>query len=237
MPVSTVGAVLRRSAVPRLCDVDLATRQQLRREANAARYEHQAPGDLVHVDIKKLGRIPDGGGWRIHGRAQGSANSRATTVMRNRTHPVLGYAYLHAALDDHSRLAYVEIHPNEQASTAAAFWSRAHAWFAANGITTKAVLTDNGSCYRSRDFAAALHSTGARHHFTRPYRPQTNGKVERFNRTLLTEWAYNRPYPTDKARTDAVPKWLHMYNHHRTHTAIGGRPPASRVPNLSGQYN
>ena len=237
MPASTVGSVLRRAGVPRLCDVDLATRQQLRRQARGARYEHRAPGDLVHVDIKKLGRIPDGGGWRVHGRGRGSANSRASTAVRKRTHPVLGYAYLHAAIDDHSRLAYVEIHPNEQAATAARFWSRASAWFAANGITARAVLTDNGACYRSHDFAAALATTGAAHRFTRPYRPQTNGKVERFNRTLLTEWAYARPYLSEAARAAALPTWLHLYNHHRHHTALGGLPPASRVPNLSGQYN
>lgn len=225
MPASTVGNVLRRAAVPRLTDVDLATRQQLRRQARAARYEHPEPGDLIHVDIKKLGRIPDGGGWRVHGRAQ------RPNLKRGK-----GYAYLHAAVDDHSRLAYVEIHANEQASTAAAFWSRANIWFATQAITTRAVLTDNGSCYRSRDFAAALSATGTRHRFTRPYRPQTNGKVERFNRTLLTEWAYAQPYPSETARSAALPSWLHMYNHHRHHTALGG-PPASRVPNLSGQYS
>jgi transposase InsO family protein len=224
VPASTVGNVLRRAGVPRLSEVDLATRQQLRRQAAAARYEHHAPGDLVHVDIKKLGRIPDGGGWRIHGRSQRPNNKRGK-----------GYAYLHAAVDDHSRLAYVEIHADEQATTAAAFWTRASSWFTSQGILPRAVLTDNGSCYRSLAFAAALSATNSRHRFTRPYRPQTNGKVERFNRTLLTEWAYARPYPGEAARAEALPTWLHMYNHHRHHTALGG-PPSSRVPNLSGQY-
>jgi transposase InsO family protein len=240
MPASTVGAVLRRAGVPRLSEVDLATRQELRRQAQAARYEHPEPGDLVHVDIKKLGRIPDGGGWRVHGRAVGTVNSSAhrdpsrPRVLSNR--PNLGWAYIHTAIDDHSRLAYCEILPNEQASTAAAFWSRAHAWFTSCGITTHAVLTDNGACYRSREFATALTATQTRHRRTRPYRPQTNGKVERFNRTLLTEWAYARPYRTESARALALPSWLHIYNHHRHHTALGGQPPASRVPNLSGQY-
>jgi transposase InsO family protein len=148
----------------------------------------------------------------------------------------LGYAYIHAAVDDHSRLAYAEILPDEQGSTAAAFWTRAHAWFAAHGVRVQRVLTDNGSCYRSRTFAAALSATAVTHKRTRPYRPQTNGKAERFNRTLLTEWAYAKPYPSESARRQALPGWLHIYNHHRHHTAIGG-PPATRVTNLTGQYN
>jgi transposase InsO family protein len=147
------------------------------------------------------------------------------------------HAYLHNAIDDHSRLAYTEILPDETKTTAAAFWARAAAWFASCGIERiDRVLTDNGSCYRSRDFAAALVATGTTHKRTRPYRPQTNGKVERFNRTLLDEWAYAQPYPSEAARRAALPDWLHHYNHHRGHTAIGG-PPAIRVPNLSGQYN
>jgi transposase InsO family protein len=235
LPASTVHKILRREGLPRLCDVDLATRAQVR--AAVRRYEHPHPGDLVHVDIKKLGRIPDGGGWRTHGRQQGKKNALATTTARNRNHPVMGYGYIHTAIDDHSRLAYSEILPDEQAATAAGFWSRAHAWFASCGVSIRAVLTDNGSCYRSRDFAGVLAQTGVKHRRTRPYRPQTNGKVERFNRTLQTEWAYARPYTSETQRRAALPKWLHIYNHHRHHTALGGMPPASRVPNLCGQYS
>ncbi len=235
LPASTVHKILRREGLPRLCDVDLATRAQVR--AAVRRYEHPHPGDLVHVDIKKLGRIPDGGGWRTHGRQQGTKNARATTTVRKGSNPVIGYGYVHTAIDDHSRLAYTEVLADERAATAAGFWSRANAFFTSCGITVQAVLTDNGSCYRSRDFAAALEATAIKHRRTRPYRPQTNGKVERFNRTLLTEWAYARPYTSETQRRAALPKWLHIYNHHRHHTALGGLPPASRVPNLCGQYS
>jgi transposase InsO family protein len=221
---STVGKVLRRAGMPRLAEVDLATRQELRRQV--ARYEHPHPGDLVHVDIKKLGRIPDGGGWKVLGRQE-----------RPNTHRGRGYAFIHTAIDDHSRLAYSEILTDEQGPTATGFWARAHAWFASCGIAVSAVLTDNGSCYRSHAFNDLLANQNIRHRWTRPYRPQTNGKVERFNRTLLTEWAYARPYASDSARAAALPTWLHIYNHHRHHTALGGQPPASRVPNLSGQYS
>lgn len=234
VPASTVHKVLVRAGMPRLGEVDLATRQALRKAIR--RYEHDNPGDLVHVDIKKLGKIPTGGGWRAHGRAQGKRNSRASTPHRSNGHPVLGYSYLHTAIDDHSRLAYSEILPNEQGPTAAEFWYRAMSWFADHGVLVQRVLTDNGSCYRSRDFATALALTGVIHRRTRPYRPQTNGKVERFNRTLATEWAYVRPYTSEHARAAALPKFLHIYNHHRHHTALGGQPPASRIPNLCGQY-
>ena len=221
LPSSTVHKILVREGLPRLTEVDLATRQEVRRTVR--RYERVAPGDLVHVDIKKLGRIPDGGGWRVHGRDQRPKSTRGQ-----------GYGYIHTAVDDHSRLAYSEILPDEQGQTAAAFWARAHAWFAGCGITVGEVLTDNGSCYRSRPFAQALAVGAVRHRRTRAYRPQTNGKVERFNRTLLTEWAYARPYRSETERRAALPKWLHIYNPHRHHTALGGQPPASRVPNLCG---
>ena len=231
---STVHRVLTRYGLARLAHLDRATGQEVRR------YEHAQPGELVHVDIKKLGNIPDGGGHRIHGRANGSRNStRSAPVPNSSTSPraKLGYAYLHNAVDDHSRLAYTEILPDERKTTAAAFWARAAAWFADHGIThIERILTDNGSCYRSRDFAHALATTGTVHKRTRPYRPQTNGKVERFNRTLLDEWAYARPYQSEQERREAFPGWLHTYNHHRGHTALAGKPPASRVPNLSGQY-
>jgi transposase InsO family protein len=217
---STVHRVLARFGLARLRWLDRATGRVVRR------YEHAAPGDLVHVDIKKLGRIPDGGGWKIHGRA-------ARPNLR-RTRP--GYAYLHNAVDDHSRLAYTEILTDERKETAAGFWTRANAYFNSCGITVKRVLTDNGSCYRSHAFAAALGDK-ITHKRTRPYRPQTNGKVERFNRTLLEEWAYAHAYRSEADRVAAFATWLHFYNHHRGHTALGGATPSSRVTNLSGQYS
>ena len=231
---STVHRVLRRFGLARLSHLDRATGRVVRR------YEHAAPGDLVHVDIKKLGNIPDGGGHRIHGRAAGGRNSSAhrDPGRPRRVHgrPNLGYAYLHNAVDDHSRLAYTEVLPDETRQTAAAFWTRAQAFFQAGGITVKRVLTDNGACYRSHLWRDTLTAAGITHRRTRPYRPQTNGKVERFNRTLLDEWAYNRPYRSEAERRTALPHWLHTYNHHRGHTALAGQPPASRVPNLTGQY-
>ena len=228
---STVHRVLTRYGCPRLACLDRATGVPVRR------YERDHPGELVHVDVKKLGNIPDGGGWRIAGRQQGKRNALASTSLRKNYHPVLGYGYLHTALDDHSRLAYTEILADERKGTAAAFLHRAHAWYAAHGITIERVLSDNGACYRSRDWAATCARLGISHKRTRPYRPQTNGKVERYHRTLADEWAYARPYASETERRNALPDWLHTYNNHRGHTALGGCPPASRVPNLSGQYN
>jgi transposase InsO family protein len=227
---STVHRVLRRYKIANLAHLDRATGAPIRR------YEHAAPGDLVHVDIKKLGNIPDGGGHRVHGRQAGDVHKRASTTRRRNNKPVIGYSYLHNAIDDHSRLAYSEILPDERKDTAAAFWERAQAFFATCGITVTRVLTDNGSCYRSTPWRDTLTAAGITHKRTRPYRPQTNGKVERFNRTLLDEWAYARPYQSETERRNAFPHWLHAYNHHRGHTALNGHPPASRVPNLTGQY-
>jgi transposase InsO family protein len=230
LPASTVHAVLTRYRVPPLAHLDRATGARIRR------YEHPAPGDLVHVDVKKLGRIPDGGGHRVVDRRTGERNAKATTTARRRDgKPVIGWSYLHTALDDHSRLAYTEILPDERKDTAAAFWTRAQAFFTAAGIPIRRVLTDNGSCYKSRLWRDTLQANGIRHKRTRPYRPQTNGKVERYHRTLADEWAYARPYLTDTTRADTLDTWLHFYNHHRDHTGIGGHPPATRVPNLSGQ--
>jgi len=233
MHPQTVNGVLRREGLPRLNEVDLATRRALR--GQVVRYERDAPGDLVHVDIKKLGKIPDGGGHRIHGRAVGSRLSRAHTTRRRNGHVVIGYGYVHTAIDDHSRLAYSEIHPDETAVTAVGFWRRAVAWFAAAGVTVRRVITDNGSCYRGRRWKGACAQLGITVKYTRPYRPQTNGKVERFHRTLLVEWAYAKPYRSEAARAKALTSFLHLYNHHRTHTALAGATPASRVTNLSGQ--
>jgi transposase InsO family protein len=222
---STVHKVLTRYRIPRLADLDRATGRSVRQQTR--RYEHPHPGDLVHVDIKKLGNIPDGGGHKVLGRAAGRRDRRRG----------VGYSYLHNAVDDHSRLAYTEILTDEKRETAAAFWTRAQAFFTNAGITVTRVLTDNGACYRSHLWRDTLHAAGITHKRTRPYRPQTNGKVERFNRTLLDEWAYARPYRTETERQAALPDWLHTYNHHRGHTALNGLPPASRVPNLSGQYS
>lgn len=213
---STVEAVLRRYRMPLLRDLDQASGLPVRRP-RPHRYEHPAPGDLVHVDIKKLGRIPDGGGHRKVGRQAG---------RRNRSG--MGYAYLHHAVDDHSRLAYSQILADEGKDTAAGFWAEANAFFADHGIIVKRVLTDNGSCYRSKTFADAL-GTEIAHKRTRPYRPQTNGKVERFNRTLATEWAYAHTYLSESDRAATYQDWLHHYNHHRPHTGIGGKTPIERL--------
>ena len=220
-PASTVHRVLVRHGLNRLDHLDRVTRVPIR-QMTAPR-----PGELVHVDIKKLGRIPKGGGWRRHGRAhRPSGQSKKKTPI--------GYAYVHSAVDAHSRLAYREVLCDEQGSTAASFWSRAHRFFATHGIRVERILTDNGSCYRSTHFATALDTIT--HTFTRPYRPQTNGKAERYNRTLLAEWAYARPWNSDSQRTRALTAWLHLYNHHRHHTAIGS-PPIRHVSNLSGHNN
>ncbi|MDN3353564.1 IS481 family transposase [Actinomadura sp. DC4] len=216
---ATVHRVLVRYRLNRLTWTDRATGHVIRR------YEHAAPGELVHVDIKKLGNIPDGGGHKMIGRQAG-----------RKTRSGAGYSYIHTAVDDHSRLAYSEILTDEKKETATAFWTRAHAFFTSAGITVQRVLTDNGSCYRSHPWRDVLATAGITHKRTRPYRPQTNGKVERLNRTLLEEWAYARPYRTETERRQAFPAWLHAYNHHRGHTALKGQPPASRVPNLTGEY-
>jgi transposase InsO family protein len=232
---STVHAVLARYGCPPLAHLDRAAGVPVRR------YERDRPGELVHIDIKKLGNIPDGGGHRIVSREQGKRNRQAHRDPGRRRkipgQPNLGYGYLHTALDDHSRLAYTEILSDETSQTAVAFLARAAAWYAAAGITIERVITDNGGCYRSKAWAAACDDLDITHKRTRPYRPQTNGKVERFHRTLTDEWAYARPYTTETQRRAALDPWLHIYNHHRGHTALKGLPPASRVTNLSGQYS
>ena len=221
---STVHRVLTRQGLNRLKWLDRPTGRVIRR------YERDAPGDLIHVDIKKLGRIPEGGGWRTHGRQKGIANSN-----RDAKPTRVGYGFIHSAVDDHSRLAYSEILDDEKKETASDFWKRAREWFRIHGVEVREVMTDNGSCYRSTLFAGALDTIT--HRWTRPYRPQTNGKVERFNRTMLEEWAYVRPYGSEAERTAAFSDFLHLYNHHRSHSALRGEPPVSRVNDLLGQYS
>lgn len=222
---STAHRVLQRYQIPLLHHLDHAT-GELVRVPPPVRYEMAAPGELVHVDIKKLERIPDGGGHRLLGPEEGNRNKR-------RDHR--GYAYLRHAVDSYSRVVYPENLADERKETAAGLWLRANAFFASIGVTVTGVMTDNGSCYVSRAFAAAL-GPGIRHHRTRPYRPHTNGKVERFNRTLLMEWAYATTYRSDEARSATYQLWIHWYNHHRHHTGIGGLTPAQRFHNLTGKY-
>lgn len=217
---ATVHRILVRNGLSRLRDMDPPTGEQLRQ---VVRYEHIAGGDMIHVDIKKLGRIPEGGGWRIHGR--GSEQARAT-----RRGPKIGFTYVHAAIDDYSRLAYAEALDDEKGVTAAGFWLRSAAFFAEHGIVEiHRALTDNGSCYRSRVFAAALGETNTKHKRTRPYSPKTNGKVERFNATLAREWAYCQDFMSEAERRAALPTFLNYYNHDRPHHALKLKPPSSRT--------
>ncbi len=230
---STVHQILTRCRINRLAYVDRATGEPVRR------YEHPHPGSMIHVDVKKLGNIPDGGGWRYVGRKQGKRN-RITTPDKPRTkksHPILGQAMIHTVIDDHSRVAYAEIHDDETALTATAVLARAVAWFAARGITVERVLSDNGSAYRSNLWRKVCADLGVTPKWTRPYRPQTNGKIERFHRTLADGWAYARCYTSESERRQALPGWLHHYNHHRPHTACGGLPPFTRLTNVPGQYS
>lgn len=214
MAPSTVHAVLARHGLSRLSRLDRVT-------GDVIRYERDHPGELVHVDVKKLGRVPDGGGWRVHGREQRPARHQRT-----------GYDYLHVAIDDHSRIAFVQARPDEKGSTCAAFLLDAFAFFAELGITVERVMTDNAKNYTlSRDFQAALG--GRKHKTTRPYRPQTNGKVERFNRTLTGEWAYARAFASNAERLSTLDDWLIDYNWHRAHSALGNQPPASRLPSTT----
>jgi transposase InsO family protein len=223
IPASTLHRILARHGVSRLSDLDRGSGRVIRR------IETSHPGELVHMDIKKQARIPKGGGWRVNGVAKRPKGGRGGR-------PKMGYAFIHSAIDAHSRLAYSEVHANEQAVTMVGFWRRALKFFASYGITVERVMTDNGSCYRWKEFNRLLVEQAIAHTYTRPFRPQTNGKAERYNRTLLNEWAYARPYRSEAARTRALDTWLHMYNHHRHHTALGG-PPVSRINNLMGQNN
>lgn len=218
---ATVHRILVREGISRVRDMDPPTGEQLRQ---VVRYEHAAPGDMVHVDIKKLGRIPEGGGWRAHGR--GSETAKAN----RRGLPKVGYIYIHSAVDDFSRVAYSEALPDEKGITAAGFWLRTAWFFDQHGIPhIRRVLTDNGSCYRSRVFAEALAETDTRHKRTRAYSPKTNGKVERYNGTLAREWAYVTEYASEAERMAALPAFLDYYNHERPHHALDLKPPATRT--------
>ena len=216
---STIGVVIARAGMPRLAEVDRLTGELLRgRRHSDRRYERDHPGDLLHVDVKKLGRIPDGGGWRVHGRSE---------EVRGRG---LGWDYVHVAIDDHTRLAYAEVLPDERTATCAGFLTRAAAWFAARGVIVHRVLTDNAKSYRiGRAWITACDSLGIARRFIQPGRPWTNGKAERFNRTLQTEWAYATGWTANDQRTAALDSWLEHYNTARSHSALGGRPPISRL--------
>ena len=225
VPARTVSRVLTRHRQPRLSELDPITGQRIRSsKATATRYERQRPGELAHMDVKKLARIPDGGGWRAHGRAAGSTSRDRSTRV--------GFDYVHSLIDDCSRLAYSEILPDEKAPTCAAFLARALDYFATHGIThIQRLMTDNAFAYRHgsalRDLCTAR---GIRHIFIKAHCPWQNGKVERLNRTLQTEWAYQRVFTSNTERAAALAPWLEHYNTQRRHSALGGLPPTSRLP-------
>ena len=218
VPASTIWRVLRRHGLNRLSWMDRPTGQVIRR------YERSSPGELVHLDVKKVGKVPPGGGWRVHGR--GSPKTKRRRRKRR------GYTYLHVAIDDYSRVAYVEALDDEKADTLLGFWRRAQDWFWSNNLAVDEVLTDNGANFTSTKFAELLAERRIKHRRTQPYRPQTNGKAERFNRTLADEFLYARKFKSETDRRVRLQRWVHDYNCHRHHTAVGG-PPASRAHNLT----
>ena len=219
MPLSTVSGILTRIGMGRLGRLGLEP---------AERYERARPGELIHIDVKKLGRIARPG-HRVLGTRAGKGYHR-----RQFEH---GWEFVHVAIDDCTRLAYVEVLTDERASSAVAFLRRAVAFYRRYAITVERVITDNGSAYRSTVHAIACRAIGIRHLRTRPYRPQTNGKAERFIRTMLGGWAYGALYRNSKERTAALDGWLDYYNHHRRHSALGHQPPITRLNNLLGSYN
>jgi transposase InsO family protein len=226
MPPSTVSAVLTRSGIGRLGRIGLEP---------AVRYERSRPGELVHVDIKKLGRIEGGAGKRVGARPTGAGRPRRRDAT-GRDRGTIGWEFVHVAVDDYSRLAYAEVLADEKATTAIGFLQRALAFFARHGIKVERVLTDNGSAYISTIHALACRRLGIRHLRTRPRRPQTNGKAERFIRTLQNSWAYGAIYRSSNERTAALDGWLWHYNHRRRHSALGHQPPITRT-NLPGSYS
>ena len=220
VPASTIGMVLRRAGVPHLAHIDRLTGELVRgRRHSEIRYEHDAPGSLLHVDVKKLGKIPPGGGWRVHGRHE-EARGRG-----------LGWDFVHVAVDDHSRIAYAEVLPDEKGLTCAGFLHRACQWFYdEHHVTIRRVLTDNAKAYRiSTDWAAVCSALEIKRRFTKPGCPWTNGKAERFNRTLQNRWAYRAPWTNNQDRTDALADFLIFYNTVRGHDALAGRTPTSRL--------
>ena len=224
VPARTVSRVLRRHGVPYLRECDPLTGEVIRAsKTTAVRYERERPGELVHVDVKKIGKIPDGGGWKAHGRQMGSTAAKKKARI--------GYDYVHSMVDDHCRLAYSEILPDEKGPTCAAFLLRAAQYFATAGITRiERVMTDNHFSYRkSNDVRASITALGATHKFIKPHCPWQNGKVERFNRTLQSEWAYRQVFTSNEDRAAALAPWLESYNTHRRHSALGGLPPISRL--------
>jgi transposase InsO family protein len=230
---STVHKILVRNRLNRLNYVDRATGEPIRR------YEHDHPGSLIHVDVKKLGNIPDGGGWRFVGRQQGNWNRQATPGKPRSKHrnELMRHAFVHTVIDDHSRVAYAEVHDDETALTATAVLVRAVAWYSSRGVVVERVLSDNGSAYKSRLWLTVCDQLGITVKKTRPRRPQTNGKIERFHRTMADGWAYARHYHSETERRQALAGWLHEYNHHRPHSAIGAKPPISRLTNVPDQYS
>jgi transposase InsO family protein len=226
MPLSTVSVVLKRNGMGRLGRIGLE---------QPVRYERSRPGELVHVDVKKLGRIEGGAGKRVGGRAPGRYRPRRADSSGSRR-GTIGWEFVHVAVDDYSRLAYAEVLADEKAATAIAFLHRAVAFFARHGIHVEGILTDNGSAYIATMHALACRTLGIRHLRTRPRRPQTNGKAERFIRTMLNGWAYGAIYRSSHERTRALDGWLWHYNHRRRHSALGRQPPVTRT-NLLGSYN
>ncbi len=220
MALSTVSAVLKR--------LGLGKRSRLEPPEPPNRYQRQRPGELVHLDVKKLGRIR-GAGHRVTGER---STQRKTRVNGKRV-GVAGWEFVHVAVDDATRLAYAEVLPNEQGPIAAVFLQRAVAWFASFGITVERILSDNGSCYRSHTHATVCRALGIRHSFTRPYRPRTNGKAERFIQTLTNRWAYGAIYGSSTERTAALPGWLTHYNFIRRHGALSHKPPGTRLRELT----
>lgn len=223
VPARTISRVLARAGEPRLTSLDPMTGELIRASrVTPRRYERPTPGDLVHVDVKKLGRIPEGGGWRALGRGVGDGYEK----KRRR----IGFDYVHSMVDDMSRLAYSEVLANERVESCAGFLTRATAWFAERGISVNEVITDNAFSYRrGRAWRETVQALGVRQLFIKPHCPWQNGKVERFNRTLQVEWAYRRAYTSNEERSTALAEWLKCYNYERPHSSLGGRPPISRV--------
>jgi len=222
---STVGRILARHEVPHLSAIDPITGESVRSSRRSAnRYEHRTPGSLVHVDVKKLGRIPTGGGWRLHGRDAGVSVANRHKKIR------IGYDYVHTAIDDYTRLAYSEVLPDEKDLTCAGFLHRALAWFADHDVRVRRLLTDNAMVYRrGTNWGWVCVAWQLKRRFIRPGCPWTNGKAERFNRTLLTEWAYARAWASNSLRTRGLDRFLRRYNTQRGHSALDGKPPISRL--------